>query len=448
MACIAPLTAALLTTLEAEASKNNGRERLARSPQSVATDDDVSTVCSRSMAVVWTKKRVLSLCFDLLQGFCAPDFQQSLKKLLAKAPNDLQVVGRMELALTVQSVVLPKYGFSGTIAGVEAMREAICPFLVDWMIKKQVDEIDKILGLPPNSTVKAARGPQGDLTSGTTAGASGDADSWPTDSWRTELSSPSLQSLPSPRLRVESMESMESTESSVSSEKSLPRADRRIQYKDFCLTKVATLELLGDLLEAFSDAAFQREIKELPKEECKDLVLKVQSQVLPKYNLPGDSFGAMLMLDAITPFIDDFLVSYLVTEMDDKIGLAKGTTASICKGSLVSSVSTKHETPQKTSLDRHQALTLCSELLKGFSEPEFQAALQTIKKNGPERALLAMSVQSEVLPRFGFPGSTVGVVQMLDAITPHAGDWMVATLVNSIDEKLGLPANTTLSSLA
>lgn len=435
MSCIAPLTAALLTTLEAEGSKTK-----VRSPLSITTDDDVSTVCSRSMAVVWTKKRVLSLCFDLIQGFCAPQFQQSLKELIAKAPNNLQVVGRMELALTVQSVVLPKYGFSGTIAGVEAMREAICPFLVDWMIKKQVDEIDKILGLPPNSTVKAARGPQGDQTPSTVAPASVDTDSWEI----VAPASPSLQSLPSPRSRMESMESMESSVS----DKSLPRADRRIQYKDFCLTKVETLELLGDLLEAFSDAAFQREIKELPKEECKDLVLKVQSQVLPKYNLPGDSFGAMLMLDAITPFIDNNLVSYLVSEMDDKIGLAKGTTASICKGSLVSSESTKDESLQKTNLDRHQALTLCSELLKGFSEPEFQAALQTIKINGPERALLAMSVQSKVLPRFGFPGSTVGVVQMLDAITPHAGDWMVATLVNSIDEKLGLPANTTLSSLA
>lgn len=246
------------------------------------------------------------------------------------------------------------------------------------------------------------------------------------------------------------MESTQSSkESSVARDESLPHAeDRWAQYKDFCLTKVAALELLGDLLEAFSDEDFQREFQQLPKEARKDHVLKVQSQVLPKYKLPGDSFGAMVMLDAITPFIDDYLVSYLVSEMDDKIGLAKGTTASICKGSLVRSLSTKSEGPQKTSLDRHQALTLCSDLLKGFSEPEFQAALQTIKKNGPERALLAMSVQSKVLPRFGFPGSAVGVVQMLDAITPHAGDWMVATLVNSIDEKLGLPANTTLSSLA
>jgi len=64
----------------------------------------------------------------------------------------------MELALTVQRKVLPKYGFPGTLAGVEAMRKAICPFLVDWMVRKVVDEMDKIIGLPRTSTENAAKG--------------------------------------------------------------------------------------------------------------------------------------------------------------------------------------------------------------------------------------------------------------------------------------------------
>lgn len=261
-------------------------------------DDDVSTVASTCKAEnmpCWTKRSVLALCHELLTGFSAPDFQEELQKLRAKAPNDMQVAGRMELALTAQKKIIPKYGFPATAEGVEAMRDAICPYLMDYMVKMVVDDIDRKLGLPPNSTAKAAKGPQ-------------------TARFETER------------------------ERSVSDESVMTNSSMNSENKD-------------------------------------------------------------------------------------------------------------------TEFSRQQVLSLCNDLLQGFSNAEFQEALQPIlerskgRKAIPERTLLALKVQGKVLPKYGLPGNMAGVLLMLDKIAPHAGDWMVMSLVNSIDEKLGLPANTTLSSL-
>jgi len=280
-------------------------------------DDDVSTVASTCKAEnmpCWTKRSVLALCHELLTGFSAPDFQEELQKLRAKAPNDMQVAGRMELALTAQKKIIPKYGFPATAEGVEAMRDAICPYLMDYMVKMVVDDIDRKLGLPPNSTAKAAKGPQ--------------------------------------TARFES-----ERERSLSDESVMTNSSTDSENKERSVSEVS---------------------------------------VTP----------------SSTPIVD-----------------------------------------KDTEFSRQQVLSLCNDLLQGFSNAEFQEALQPIlerskgRKAVPERTLLALKVQGKVLPKYGLPGNMAGVLLMLDKIAPHAGDWMVMSLVNSIDEKLGLPANTTISSL-
>lgn len=428
------LTATLLESIDAQALKPVRKSSCA---------SEVSTCYPEPpLALPWTKRGVLALCEELLQGYCAPQFQAELLKLTAAAPNGYQVAGRMELALTVQSKVLPKYGFPGTLAGVEAMRQALCPFLVDWMVKKLVDDTDRMLGLPPDSTENAAKGPF---------------------SWRQDWSEAiSRQTTPSTSDFDSDVSSAADTESSTDTcrFRSSGSSDRPSSWsktsapKEVKLGKPKVLELLGELLQAYSAAEFQEEFDRLPTEERKELVLKARCEILPKYKLPGNSFGVMSMFDAITPFVDDFLVKYLLSDMDKKLGLSNDTTANICRGKTVEQAPAKTELPKATKLSREQVLLLCSELLAGFQAPDFQEKMQAMIKSSanhkvvPGRAGLALTVQSKVLPKFGIPGTSAGVFQMLEEMAPFASDWMVGRIVNSIDEALGLPAETTVNMLA
>lgn len=435
--CVVPLNAA---TLLAPATFE---EKAVRKGSFDSNISDASTACSKDSGhsgPEWTKQRVLALCQDLLQGFSDPQFKNQLKELFANSPDKVQVAGRMELALTVQRSVLPRYGFEASVAGVEAMRQTVCPFTVDWMVRKLVDDIDTLLGLPLDATTRASMGPRGRVLA--EAAAEG-AEEMPRAPQPPSGPRTGSDTISEPRsLRIGTFVS-----SGMAPE--IPQ-----------LTKAQVLELLGELLQRISGADFQRELQQLPRGHPgrKELVLKVQSQVLPKHGLPGTRFGHMLMLDAITPVIGDFLVGYLVAEMDDKLGLPRDTTANLCQGRSVGDGLHKGKraaSPEAAPrLTRRQVLTLCNELLEGFLAPDFQEALQALLKSSrnnmevPGRSELAMKVQSRVLPKYGLPGTTPGVILMLDEVAPYAGDWLVAAAVNSVDESLGMPAATTLKSLA
>eukprot|EP00427_Karlodinium_veneficum_P000167 CAMPEP_0169167692 /NCGR_PEP_ID=MMETSP1015-20121227/60609_1 /TAXON_ID=342587 /ORGANISM="Karlodinium micrum, Strain CCMP2283" /LENGTH=435 /DNA_ID=CAMNT_0009240423 /DNA_START=78 /DNA_END=1386 /DNA_ORIENTATION=- len=386
---------------------------------------DVSTTCSGLDAIFnrtassgieggrpcWTKAKVLKLGTDLLEGYSDPSFQEQLQALIAAAPSEREVPGRMELAQAVQSKVLPKYGFEATPEGVDEMVKID----MAWLPVRNSAVVEEDTAPPVRPEVRTLH--SGGLSS----------------------------TVPKPVAKP-------TTGSSPS------------------LSKAQVLELLGELLKNFSSHCFQSELKQLLAENHtgndlevpgrRDLVMKVQSKVLPKYGLPGTSYGAMLMLDSFTPFLDDFLVNYLIADMDDKLGLPKDTTASMCRGSFTKAADKQElrkpvvEEPCKDQkLTREQVLALANELLDGFRVKEFQEELQSLIKGcskaelRPRRAELALKVQSKVLPKYGFAGTTLGVMQMLEAFAPHAGDWMVARLVSQIDEKLGLPAETTLTTL-
>lgn len=207
----------------------------------------------------WTKSRVIALAGELLQGFLAPDFQKQLKGLLAKSSNYMVVPGRMELALAVQREVLPEYGFPGTIEGIEAMLEAVSPFMVDQEVNNMMIEIDIALGLPRKNT------------------------------------------------------------------------DQRVQ-----LSRSQVLALAGELLDGFRMPAFQEVLQSVLKScsphnialERTELAMSVQSKVLPKYGFPGNSNGVFLMLDAMSPWASDFTVASVVSAIDESLGLPAGTTIS------------------------------------------------------------------------------------------------------------------------
>jgi len=80
------------------------------------------------------------------------------------------------------------------------------------------------------------------------------------------------------------------------------------------------------------------------------------------------------------------------------------------------------------SLDR--ALALQEDLMEGFARPDFQMALHKLIQEHPgksgaaflkKRTELFLSVQSQVLPKYGFEGSASGVVRMMAAFARHNG---------------------------
>eukprot|EP00439_Symbiodinium_sp_Y106_P063691 s1741_g9.t3 len=87
----------------------------------------------------------------------------------------------------------------------------------------------------------------------------------------------------------------------------------------------------------------------------------------------------------------------------------------------------KHTSPEEM-LTLDCALSLQEELMEGFGKPEFQRTLAQLVRAHPtkagaeflrKRTELFLSVQSVVLPRYGFEGSPKGVVQMMAAYAPH-----------------------------
>jgi len=75
-----------------------------------------------------------------------------------------------------------------------------------------------------------------------------------------------------------------------------------------------------------------------------------------------------------------------------------------------------------------KALDLQEELMWGFAQPEFQATLEAILQEHPDRKGFSftkkrtqhiLSVQSVVLPKYGFEGSPAGVAKMMAAFTQH-----------------------------
>mmetsp|Transcript_48677 Transcript_48677/g.86502 ORF Transcript_48677/g.86502 Transcript_48677/m.86502 type:complete len:281 (+) Transcript_48677:110-952(+) len=232
------------------------------------------------------------------------------------------------------------------------------------------------------------------------------------------------------------------------------------------LTQAQVLSLLGELLEGFSAPAFQNELEEVGRQGNAQkmpgrmqLALKVQSQVIKKYGFPGTSDGVLMMMRAVAPFLGHWLVSDLITKIDEKLGLPAGTTHAALidlqvmqEGGMKKQVSEGCETASleslsvrtsktRVSMTRKQVLSMASELLDGFSTPEFQQKMDKMlsekkSKQDPGRMSLALEVQRSVLPKYGFPGNTLGVVMMLDAISPFEEDWMVQHMLWVINDKL------------
>lgn len=121
-------------------------------------------------------------------------------------------------------------------------------------------------------------------------------------------------------------------------------------------------------------------------------------------------------------------------------------------------------------LSQARALALLTELLAGFSSKDFQKKLDLLVRKhleaeggirGPASVIcaapseifqlegrkeLALTVQKEVLPRYGFEGSELGVAQMVRAIQPLLFDPRIKEQSEAVKKKLRMPSKHDLDS--
>lgn len=101
-----------------------------------------------------TYEEVTSLQTELRDRFAEDKFQARLEEIEKKADGPGELARRrQELMLEVQSVVLPKYGFEGSRAGVYKMMAAMGPYVEQPEFTELAEEINCLLGLrsPPET---------------------------------------------------------------------------------------------------------------------------------------------------------------------------------------------------------------------------------------------------------------------------------------------------------
>lgn len=99
--------------------------------------------------------------------------------------------------------------------------------------------------------------------------------------------------------------------------------------------------------------------------------------------------------------------------------------------------------PGPFTLER--ARRLQNELHAGFSTKPFREKLKALMEAHPsrsgrqftqERQALFLTVQKDVLPKYGFEGSQKGILEMMSAFGPHNSDPEVIRMASQIDDLL------------
>lgn len=107
-----------------------------------------------------TLEHVLGLQADLMDGFCRPAFQQKLDELEEKHRGNERIfqAERQKLFLTVQKVVLPKWGFAGSPKGVFEMMKAVTQdkFNENPQVQRHGWRLNQLLRLGPVGPVPEA----------------------------------------------------------------------------------------------------------------------------------------------------------------------------------------------------------------------------------------------------------------------------------------------------
>jgi len=117
--------------------------------------------------------------------------------------------------------------------------------------------------------------------------------------------------------------------------------------------------------------------------------------------------------------------------------------------------STSASSSTMPSLSKQQAINLMHDCYVTFRADDFQRKLGELENRGlsttvfaKERKELLLSVQAEVLPNYGFPGTSAGVFKMMAAVGAHIKDPEVAELEGKINKTIGVSRPNALGSTA
>mmetsp|Transcript_64981 Transcript_64981/g.152916 ORF Transcript_64981/g.152916 Transcript_64981/m.152916 type:complete len:293 (-) Transcript_64981:154-1032(-) len=208
------------------------------------------------------------------------------------------------------------------------------------------------------------------------------------------------------------------------------------------LDKEGALLLQTDLMMAFSQPGFQKQLHEVARmptfrEDFLKLVRGVQLEIIPRYGFEKSRSGVEKMLQAFQVFEDDPDIQCNNAAVSDLLSVELPPLVEDLANRVVERPGTKH-----------RIMDMIRVQLVEFSKATFQAQVAELKKavNQPEadfyhlpgRAELALTIQEVLLPHYGFEGSKSGVLEMLRCCIPFLQDPDVAGLLDQVNERLGM----------
>eukprot|EP00930_Biecheleria_cincta_P027173 TRINITY_DN19086_c0_g1_i1.p1 TRINITY_DN19086_c0_g1~~TRINITY_DN19086_c0_g1_i1.p1 ORF type:complete len:397 (-),score=85.61 TRINITY_DN19086_c0_g1_i1:230-1420(-) len=221
------------------------------------------------------------------------------------------------------------------------------------------------------------------------------------------------------------------------------------------LNKTKALSLQTQLLKAFTAPAFQKKLHELVRRHnavvsksaeyhlaFRNLVRCEQIPIIKRYGFKASEEGVVDMLQEFERFGED--ADLFVNSEAIKEALFSPSTPA-------PSVEIQEVEAAEKPENKEELLQLLRSLHENYSQPEFQAAVDSLKffetdsryaaagyYHLPGRAELAAPIQEYVLPRFGFEASKEGVHEMIALCADYLMDRDVAGQVDAINSKLGM----------
>lgn len=243
------------------------------------------------------------------------------------------------------------------------------------------------------------------------------------------------------------------------------------EFEDW--TKEKALELQQRLLESFTAPKFQLKLHELGRKyraskggdraaraSFKQLVRSAQFEVIPEYGFPCSDEGVEQMLKAFQVFQDDSDIYVNETIIKDALFSEAREYPEIIQDDDIEVTGTWSKPQTKLGI-----VEMLQHLLVRFADPPFQEEIEALKWEFDQRAgrvlvrgfgepvatedpegyyhlpgrqELALEIQQEVLPIFGFEGNRKGVREMICHCTPYLDDFEVQNMFDAINQKLGM----------
>lgn len=424
-------------------------------------------------ATYLSRKEAFFLLKDLLHGFSSAEFQTHLKELLKNKSTSGHVPGRSELALTVQSKVLPKYGLPGTEQGVNDMFEIILPMLGDSLIYQMMVLIEDKIGMHAETTLdklmrffrKAPRPDAKDsekLSASDLLAVKQDV----LDSLRAPAFQKKLQTLNPDnvknRVRLALLQQNKVVKKTHNIDEidnifvlfdaywrnmEIPEADvvnlmvemqevlgvpdgtplDELMTVSLAMTKGEVLSITKQLLERFSTPDFQEALHKLSADDVdgrRKLALTVQKKILPKYGIPGTPDGVEFMHAAIAPYMDDWMLFVEGTMLNTMLREMEARIDSEQKLPALLDISRPKTTVIRTEmlpvvLTKDQAFRMAWDILESYSDADFQLQLQKLISSKPVGQ--AMGMRPKVKTPNHIPGRSKLVAKVLSQVLPKYG---------------------------